>query len=135
MKSGKVWGHTTELWCNGVFELHRIEIKAGFCCSEHVHEHKYNLFYVESGRLLIRSWKTDYDLVDETELGPGERYLQKPGEKHQFICIEDCVCFEAYWAHFDRNDIVRETVGGKSEVRAVRDTRDSDEQIPPVSKR
>jgi mannose-6-phosphate isomerase-like protein (cupin superfamily) len=112
--SGKVWGKTEQIWANSAFELHRLEIKAGTFCSEHRHKHKFNLFFVESGKLLIRSWKGDYELIDETELNAGDKFLQKPGEFHQFVCLEDCVCFEAYWAHFDHSDIERRTIGGKT---------------------
>ena len=35
----------------------------------------------------------------------------KPGLYHQFECIESGVAFELYWATFNHDDIVRETVG------------------------
>ena len=37
----------------------------------------------------------------------------KPGINHQFECLEDGVAYELYWAEFNHNDIVRETVGHK----------------------
>ena len=49
MKAGKVWGQTELIHANGVLEFHRIEYKAGKQCSEHLHEFKWNGFYVESG--------------------------------------------------------------------------------------
>lgn len=49
------------------------------------------VFFVESGKLLIRVWQNDYDLVDETVLGPGEYTKVKPGVQHQFECLEDAV--------------------------------------------
>ena len=111
MKAGKIWGKTELIHANGVLEFHRIEFKAGYKCSEHKHKYKWNGFFVESGKLLIRAWKNDYDLTDETILGPGDFTQIKPGELHQFEALEDSVAFELYWAEFDHNDIERDTVG------------------------
>ena len=61
--------------------------------------------------MLIRVWQNDYDLVDETILGPGEYTKVKPGVHHQFECLEDSVAYELYWAEFPEKDIVRESVG------------------------
>ena len=68
MKAGKVWGQTELLEANGVLEFHRIEAAAGGVCSKHKHKFKWNGFFVESGEMIIRVWKGDYDLVDETYL-------------------------------------------------------------------
>ena len=74
MKAGKIWGQTELIHANGVLEFHRIEYKAGYKCSEHEHKYKWNGFFVESGKMIVRVWQ-DADqegLVDETILGPGE---------------------------------------------------------------
>ena len=55
--------------------------------------------------------KNDYDLVDETVLEKGDFTQVKPGEYHQFEALEDTIAFELYWAEFDHNDIIRESVG------------------------
>ena len=34
--------------------------------------------------MIVRVWKNDYDLVDETILGPGDFTQVKPNEYHQF---------------------------------------------------
>ena len=70
MKAGKIWGQTELIHANGVLEFHRIEYKAGYKCSEHEHQYKWNGFYVESGKMIVRVWQ-DADqegLVDETTL-------------------------------------------------------------------
>ena len=110
-KSGKVWGFTELIDSNNYFEFHRIEIKKGGVCSKHLHKHKWNGFFVEKGKLLIRVWKKDYNLVDETILNAGEYTKVPPGELHQFEAIEETICYEIYWANFDHDDIERETVG------------------------
>ena len=110
-KSGKVWGMTELVEANGALEFHRIEMNKGGVCSKHLHEFKWNGFFCESGRLLIRVWQNDYDLVDETILEAGDYTKVKPGLYHQFECLEDGVAFELYWAEFNHNDIKRESVG------------------------
>lgn len=116
MKQGKVWGSTQPLIQNPLFELHRIEFKAGFKCSEHYHKHKINYFYVESGRMLVKVWqdKEQTGLVDVTQLGPGEATMVMPGLFHQFEGVEDGVAFEVYWTELNHNDIVRRTIGGSA---------------------
>lgn len=110
--AGKTWGNTRTIFSNHVLELHRIEINKGGFCSKHKHNWKWNGFYVEQGELLIRVWKNDYDLTDETILRPGDFTQVKPGEFHQFEAIKETVAFELYFAEFNHGDIVRETVGG-----------------------
>ena len=111
MKAGKIWGQTELIHANGVLEFHRIEYKKNVQCSKHQHEFKWNGFFVESGKMMIKVWQKDYDLIDETILNPGDFMRVKPGVFHQFIGLEDGVAFELYWAEFDHNDIKRESVG------------------------
>ena len=124
IKAGKVWGATELIYANGVLEFHRIEYRAGYKCSEHWHKTKWNGFFVESGKMLVRVWQDDQDgLVDETVLEAGDFTQVKPGKIHQFEGLEDGVAFELYWAEFDHNDIERRTIGtrvekdGKSKTR------------------
>ena len=114
-KAGKIWGMTELVEANGALEFHRIEMNKGGVCSKHLHEFKWNGFFCETGKLLIRVWQNDYDLVDETILEPGEYTKVKPGLYHQFECLEDGVAFELYWAEFNHNDIKRESVGYKED--------------------
>jgi quercetin dioxygenase-like cupin family protein len=114
-KAGKIWGSTELIHANGVLEFHRIEFKSGIQCSKHQHKFKWNGFYVESGKMLVRVWQQGKQdgLVDETILSAGDFTRVKPGLLHQFEGIEDGVAFELYWAEFDHNDIERETQGKK----------------------
>ena len=111
MIAGKVWGTTELVERNGVLEFHRIVTKAGGVCSKHLHEYKWNGFFVESGSLLIRVWQKDYDLCDETVLKAGDYTKVKPGLLHQFECLEDAIAYELYWTEFPEKDICRDTVG------------------------
>ena len=110
-KAGKVWGETELILANSSLEFHRIDYKAGGVCSKHKHDYKFNGFYVVSGKMKISVWQKDYDLIDETMLGPGDFTAVKPGLYHTFEGIEDGVAFELYWANFQHNDIQRESVG------------------------
>jgi mannose-6-phosphate isomerase-like protein (cupin superfamily) len=117
IKAGKIWGNTELIHANGVLEFHRIEYKSGYKCSEHYHKHKWNGFFVESGKMLVRVWQTadQEGLVDETILQAGDFTQVKPGLVHQFEGIEDGVAFELYWAEFSHDDIERRTVGTKTD--------------------
>jgi len=119
MKAGKIWGQTELIHANGLFEFHRVEYKAGFRCSEHHHQYKWNGFFVESGKLIVRVWQDEQGLVDETTLEAGDFTMVKPGKVHQFEGVEDGVAFELYWAEFDHSDIVRRTVGGRAPKAAA----------------
>ena len=110
---GKVWGKTQDIFKNCNFELHRIEIKKGAYCSTHQHEHKFNAFYIEKGKLKLTVYETDYDLVDETIVSKGELTTAKPGTYHKFEALEDTICYEIYWVELNHNDIKRKDVGGR----------------------
>ena len=119
MKAGKVWGTTELIEANGALEFHRIEMEKGGVCSKHLHQYKWNGFYVESGKMRVKVWQNDYDLIDETVIGQGQYTKVKPGLYHQFECIEDGVAYELYWAEFNHNDIVRETTGFKDKEMKI----------------
>lgn len=111
VKEGKVWGTTQLITATAQFEWHRIEIKAGGYCSKHRHATKWNGFYLEYGKLLIRVWKSE-GIIDTTILLPGQYTAVSPGAYHQFEAVEDCIAFEQYWAEYARDDIDRENTGG-----------------------
>jgi mannose-6-phosphate isomerase-like protein (cupin superfamily) len=116
IKAGKIWGNTELIFANSVLEFHRIEFKSGYKCSEHFHRYRWNGFFVESGKMLIRVWQDEdqKDLIDETILTSGQYTRVKPGKVHQFEGIEDGVAFELYWAQeLGHEDIVRKTIGTK----------------------
>jgi mannose-6-phosphate isomerase-like protein (cupin superfamily) len=112
--TGKVWGDTSILFQNSLVELHKINVKAGYRCSEHKHEHKWNGFYVISGVLEIHVAKNNYDLTDVTTLRAGDYTSVRPGEFHWFNCVEDCSALELYYPEALSEDIVRRSVGGKN---------------------
>ena len=108
----KAWGNTECIFQNYNFQVNRITIRKGGFCSKHKHNHKYNMFWVETGKLKISVWKNDYDLVDETILNLCQSTNVKPFEYHQFKALENTVAFEIYYTEPLGEDIIRETVGG-----------------------
>jgi mannose-6-phosphate isomerase-like protein (cupin superfamily) len=114
MKQGKVWGSTLELFTKNNVSIHRIEINKNSCCSKHYHKHKHNIFFVEKGKLLIKHWQNDYDLIDETILVDGEMCSIPPMHYHQFIALEDTIAYEIYYVELEDKDITRENCGSNA---------------------
>ncbi len=110
-KQGKVWGETLRLFDKNNVIVNRIAVKKSTQCSRHRHKHKSNYFFVESGLLLVRVWKSSYDLIDDTTLGPGDSCIVPPGEYHQFIALKDTKALEIYWVELDDDDIERDGCG------------------------
>jgi mannose-6-phosphate isomerase-like protein (cupin superfamily) len=110
-KQGKIWGYTQELFTKNNVSIHRIKINQDSCCSKHYHQHKHNIFYVESGKILVQEWKREYDLLDETVLEAGQMCSVPPMNYHKFVGLEDSVVYEIYYVSLDNHDITREDVG------------------------
>ena len=111
MRQGKDWGYTTEFFRNAMVSAHHLEIKKGGFCSEHIHEHKYNLFYVISGKLKITIWREN-DVKDETILTKGQFSAVSPSFYHKFEGLEKTECVEIYQVLLNEPDIKRRTQGG-----------------------
>jgi len=111
LRQGKEWGYTTEFFRNAMVSAHHLEIKKDGYCSEHIHEHKYNLFYVISGRLKITIWR-EKDLKDVTEFTAGQVSAVSPGFYHKFEALEKTECIEIYQVLLIEPDIERRTQGG-----------------------
>lgn len=108
---GKFWGKTSPLFNKNNVEINRIEAHKGGFSSEHRHKAKFNMFFVESGKLEILTWK-DTAKPDSTILSAGDTCTVPPGLYHKFVVVEDCIAYEVYWTELDTNDIERRTSGG-----------------------
>jgi len=110
---GKVWGLTQHIFAHNDVSIHRVEIVPGGTCSKHLHEHKWNAFWVESGELHVEVWKGAYDLVDVTHLKAGQMTRIPPGEYHRFHnrSSQTCIAYEIYWTQLSEDDIKREDTG------------------------
>lgn len=112
-KQGKVWGSTTEIFSNPFVGFHRIDFNSDYKCSHHKHEFRWNLFYVVSGKMMVKVEQKDYQLEDKTILEAGEWTTVRPGLVHTFVGVEAGVAFELYYPEPVKNsDIIREDVGG-----------------------
>ncbi len=111
---GKIWGCTESIFNDDHVEIHRIEANKGGYSSFHIHKYKYNLFYVESGKLKISVKKNEYDLTDETVISKGQKTVVKPGEYHKFEALENTIAYEIYYVKLLPSDISRENSGGKN---------------------
>ena len=71
-------------------------------CSWHYHEQKDEVFYIQSGAILVKySPGDDIDEADEVILRPGDNFHVWTGLRHQMIALEDTELFEFSTQHFD----------------------------------
>lgn len=101
----KIWGWNDELIKNDISSLNILCVTKGGQCSYHKHEHNYNLFYLVSGKLEI---KTDKGTVT---LEPGQNFLIHPGTEHQFTGLEDSMVVEYVYVELNPLDIIRSSQG------------------------
>lgn len=109
-KEGKIWGENILLFKNDNIQINQIYINKGGRCSKHMHKHKNNIFFVQSGELLIEEWKSN-GLIDETVLKNGQMTEIKNGVYHRFTAKENTSAIEIYYLSIDEYDIVREDIG------------------------
>ena len=71
-------------------------------CSWHFHKLKDEVFYLQSGKMLIKYGDND-DLENAKELilNPGENFHVYRELRHQMIALEDSELFEFSTQHFD----------------------------------
>lgn len=110
MIQAKKWGTTEQIYCMNNVEIHRIEIVKNGYCSKHVHEYKFNKFYVETGVLQIDVW--DEGGISTTTIKTGQSTAVEPKLYHKFTALEKTVAYEIYWVQLFSEDIIRETIGG-----------------------
>tara|TARA_R110002020_G_scaffold103752_23_gene243220 strand:- start:4444 stop:4785 length:342 start_codon:yes stop_codon:yes gene_type:complete len=71
-------------------------------CSWHYHVLKDEVFYVQSGKILIKySEENDINNAKELILNQGENFHVHRGLRHQMLALEDTELFEFSTQHFD----------------------------------
>ena len=71
-------------------------------CSWHYHELKDEVFYVQSGKLVVRySEDDDLNNADHIILNPGDNFHVHRRLRHQMQALEDTELFEFSTQHFD----------------------------------
>lgn len=71
-------------------------------CSWHFHKIKDEVFYVQSGRMIVRY--SDQDDIENCEtiiLNPGDNFHVYVGLRHQMEALEDTELFEFSTEHFE----------------------------------
>ena len=71
-------------------------------CSWHYHKLKDEVFYIQSGKVLVKySDQDDIELAKETILSKGDNFHVYRGLRHQMIALEDTELYEFSTQHFD----------------------------------
>ena len=71
-------------------------------CSWHYHTLKDEVFYIQSGKILVKySESDDLTLAKEKILTRGDNFHVYRGLRHQMIALEDTELFEFSTQHFD----------------------------------
>jgi len=71
-------------------------------CSWHYHKLKDEVFYIQSGKILVKySDGDDVFFASETVLERGDKFHVYRGLRHQMIALEDTELFEFSTQHFD----------------------------------
>jgi quercetin dioxygenase-like cupin family protein len=71
-------------------------------CSFHYHKIKDEVFYLQSGKLVVKySDGDDLDKSEELIMNPGDNFHVYIGLRHQMIALEDSELFEFSTQHFE----------------------------------
>ena len=91
------WIHNSDLYCGKLLYFVK-----GRKCSWHYHKLKDEVFYVQSGKILVRYSEQD-SLEEATEvvLNVGDNFHVDVGIRHQMEAIEDTELFEFSTQHFE----------------------------------
>ena len=106
-RTRKTWGEKHNIFQNSLCETSVLHLEPWKRCSWHRHQAKYNLFYVLSGKLIIKLEGGKANVL------PGQIFTTRPGEWHEFQTNgEGAVIIEVMYVEYDSADIEREELGG-----------------------
>jgi mannose-6-phosphate isomerase-like protein (cupin superfamily) len=109
----KVWGQRWVLRRDSTHENSYLQLLGRTRCSWHVHQTKWNLFFLICGAVNILK---DGETIHLRE--PGDTALVAPGEFHEFQVLEDSKIIEEMFVEYNPDDIARVKVGGPLEITA-----------------
>ena len=98
----KGWGW--ERWiCNGPEYCGKLlYFVKGKRCSWHYHKIKDEVFYIQSGKIMVKYSENDsLENANEIILERGDNFHVNVGLRHQMIALEDTELFEFSTQHFD----------------------------------
>ena len=71
-------------------------------CSWHYHKLKDEVFFIQSGKILVKySDSDDLETAQERVLSRGDKFHVYRGLRHQMLALEDTELFEFSTQHFD----------------------------------
>lgn len=102
----KGWGFEKWITNNEKYCGKLLYFVKGKKCSWHYHKIKDEVFYVQSGKLLVKYGSfEDINLASEVILGRGDSFHVSPNMLHQMLALEDTEMFEFSTQHFDEDSI------------------------------
>lgn len=105
-RTRKVWGHRWLIRKDSTHATSYLELDKGYRCSFHRHQAKFNLFFVISGRVGIKTEDGEVVLTD------GQSFTIEPGRWHEFRVYENSEMIEEMYVSYDEGDIERKVLGG-----------------------
>ena len=73
-------------------------------CSWHYHKIKDEVFYIQSGRIMVKySYNDDLQAARKIILEAGDNFHVPVGMRHQMIALQDTELFEFSTQHFDED--------------------------------
>ena len=100
----KGWGYEKWIVNKSLYCGKLLFFNAGKKCSWHYHVEKDEVFYLQSGRMIVRySDSDDLSEAEELLLEPGMNFYIYPGLRHQMEAVEDSELYEFSTEHFDED--------------------------------
>ena len=102
----KGWGFEKWIVNNEKYCGKLLYFAKGKKCSWHYHKIKDEVFYIQSGKALVKfSEKDDISMANEIILGKGDNFHVPTGLRHRILALEDTELFEFSTQHFDSDSI------------------------------
>jgi mannose-6-phosphate isomerase-like protein (cupin superfamily) len=100
----KGWGFEKWLVNNDKYCGKLLYFVKGKKCSWHYHKIKDEVFFIQSGKILVKyGWDGDISEAEEVVLERGDTFHVRTGLIHQMIALEDTELFEFSTQHFDED--------------------------------
>jgi len=100
----KGWGYEKWIVNKSLYCGKLLFFNSGKKCSWHFHVKKDEVFYLQSGRMIVRySDSDDLSKAEELMLEPGMNFYIYPGLRHQMEALEDSELYEFSTEHFDED--------------------------------
>mgnify|MGYP001392776013 FL=1 len=100
----KGWGFEKWIVNNSEYCGKLLYFVKGKKCSWHYHKLKDEVFYIQSGKVLVKFSESDeIENANETILEKGDNFHVYRNLRHQMIALEDTELFEFSTQHFDED--------------------------------